>query len=129
MIEPGDGDYLKVTLRFPKVEAWPVARPRAPGVRPGRRSGGDRSASVRGSDLAPLVAARPGSARAGRVDGFELAVRAVLGQQITVQAARLLAGKITAEHGARLQDEAANGLGLTHFFPSRELWRWLTSKR
>ncbi|MGH6998933.1 MAG: DNA-3-methyladenine glycosylase family protein, partial [Phenylobacterium sp.] len=66
---------------------------------------------------APLVAARPGLRAPGAWDGFELAVRAVLGQQITVQAARLLAGKITAMHGVRLEDEAANALGLTHFFP------------
>ena len=118
MIEPGDGDYLKVTLRFPKVEAWPsvIARVRRvfdlaadPAVIEAHLS--------EDPDLAPLVAARPGLRAPGAWDGFELAVRAVLGQQITVQAARVLAGKITCEHGARLEDEAANALDLTHFFP------------
>ena len=37
--------------------------------------------------LAPLVAARPGLRAPGAWDGFELAVRAILGQQITVEAA------------------------------------------
>lgn len=118
MIEPGEGDYLKATLRFPKVEAWPavIARVRRvfdlaadPAVIQAHLS--------EDPDLAPLVAARPGLRAAGAWDGFELAVRAVLGQQITVQAARMLAGKITAAHGAPLEDEAANALGLTHFFP------------
>ena len=38
--------------------------------------------------LAPLVAARPGLRVPGAWDGFELAVRAILGQQISVAAAR-----------------------------------------
>jgi len=118
MVEPGEGAYLKVTLRFPKVEAWPavIARIRRvfdlaadPAVIEAHLS--------EDPDLAPLVAARPGLRAPGAWDGFELAVRAVLGQQITVHAARMLAGKITALHGAPLKDEAANALGLTHFFP------------
>ncbi|MDF2902332.1 MAG: 3-methyladenine glycosylase 2 [Phenylobacterium sp.] len=66
------------------------------------------------------MAARPGLRAPGAWDGFELSVRAVLGQQITVHAARMLAGKITAAHGSPLEDEAANQLGLTHFFPTPE---------
>jgi AraC family transcriptional regulator of adaptative response / DNA-3-methyladenine glycosylase II len=49
--------------------------------------------------LAPLVAARPGMRVAGAYDGFELAVRAVLGQQISVPAASTLAGRLAARHG------------------------------
>lgn len=44
--------------------------------------------------LAPLIAARPGLRTPGCWDGFELAVRAVLGQQITVEAARQLGRKL-----------------------------------
>ena len=43
--------------------------------------------------LAPLVAARPGLRVPGAWDGFELAVRAVLGQQITVAAGVGLVGE------------------------------------
>ena len=46
--------------------------------------------------LAPLVAARPGLRVPGAWDGFELAVRAVLGQQITVAGRAQLAGKLVA---------------------------------
>ena len=52
--------------------------------------------------LAPLVAARPGLRVPGAWDGFELAVRAILGQQITVPAATGLAGKLVHAHGIPL---------------------------
>ena len=50
--------------------------------------------------LAPLVAARPGLRVPGTVDPFELAVRAVLGQQVSTAGARTLAGRLVAAHGA-----------------------------
>jgi AraC family transcriptional regulator of adaptative response / DNA-3-methyladenine glycosylase II len=49
--------------------------------------------------LGPLVAKRPGLRAPGAVDGFEMAVRAVIGQQISVRGARTLLGRIAAEHG------------------------------
>ncbi|MGX7681630.1 AlkA N-terminal domain-containing protein [Jatrophihabitans sp. DSM 45814] len=49
--------------------------------------------------LGPLVAKRPGLRSPGAVDGFEMAVRAVVGQQISVSGARTLLGRIAAEHG------------------------------
>ena len=52
--------------------------------------------------LAPLVGARAGSARSGRGRRAELAVRAVLGQQISVAGARTLAGRLTATLGEPL---------------------------
>jgi AraC family transcriptional regulator of adaptative response / DNA-3-methyladenine glycosylase II len=54
--------------------------------------------------LAPLVAARPGLRVPGAVDGAELAFRAVLGQQISVGAARMLAGKLTEMLGEPLAE-------------------------
>ena len=67
--------------------------------------------------LAPLVAARPGLRVPGAWDGFELAVRAILGQQITVTAAIRLAGIITRTWGAALDCDDAPP-GLTHLFPT-----------
>jgi AraC family transcriptional regulator of adaptative response / DNA-3-methyladenine glycosylase II len=57
-----------------------------------------------GSDplIGPLVRATPGLRVPGSVDGAELAVRAVLGQQVSVPAARTAAGRLAAEHGAPL---------------------------
>jgi AraC family transcriptional regulator of adaptative response / DNA-3-methyladenine glycosylase II len=65
--------------------------------------------------IAPLVRETPGRRVPGSVDGAELALRAVLGQQVSVAAARSAAGKITAALGEPLP--APDG-GLTHLFPS-----------
>ncbi|WP_322741588.1 DNA-3-methyladenine glycosylase family protein [Glaciimonas soli] len=67
--------------------------------------------------MAKLVAARPGLRVPGAWDGFELAMRAVLGQQITVGAAVKLAGKLVAQYGEALQEPPANRPELTHVFP------------
>jgi AraC family transcriptional regulator of adaptative response / DNA-3-methyladenine glycosylase II len=66
--------------------------------------------------LANSVQHHPGLRVPGCWDGFELAVRAVLGQQITVKAASTLAGRIAAEFGGML--EAGPNLG--HLFPRPE---------
>ncbi|GAA2007780.1 DNA-3-methyladenine glycosylase 2 family protein [Catenulispora subtropica] len=58
--------------------------------------------------LAPLVTARPGLRVPGAVDGFEIAVRAVLGQQISVAAARTLTARLVQRFSAvELAAEAA----------------------
>ena len=49
--------------------------------------------------LAPLVRKRPGLRSPGAVDGFETAVRTVVGQQISVSGARTVLARIVAEHG------------------------------
>ncbi|HSV41500.1 MAG TPA: AlkA N-terminal domain-containing protein [Nocardioidaceae bacterium] len=65
--------------------------------------------------LAPLVRRRPGLRVPGHVDGDEVAVRAVLGQQVTVKAAATAAARLTEEYG----DPVETGLdGITHLFPT-----------
>jgi AraC family transcriptional regulator of adaptative response / DNA-3-methyladenine glycosylase II len=64
--------------------------------------------------LAKLVSRRPGLRVPGAWDGFELAIRAVLGQQITVAGAIKLAGKLVQTYGEPL---TAPEDGLTHIFP------------
>lgn len=49
--------------------------------------------------LAPLIAAQPGLRVPGAWDGFELAVRAVLGQQVSVRGASTLAARLSQEFG------------------------------
>ncbi|WP_298459275.1 DNA-3-methyladenine glycosylase 2 family protein [uncultured Cellulomonas sp.] len=63
--------------------------------------------------LGPLVAARPGLRVPGTVDPFELAVRAVLGQQVSTTGARTLAGRLVADLG----EPGPEGLRL---FPTAE---------
>ena len=65
--------------------------------------------------LLPLVIASPGLRVAGSVDPFETAVRAVIGQQISVAGARTVAGRIVTSVGQSLQVDAT---ALTHVFPT-----------
>lgn len=51
---------------------------------------------LRDAVLAPLIRARPGLRPTGGWDGFELAIRAVLGQQITIGSARALGSRLAA---------------------------------
>lgn len=76
----------------------------------------DAVAEVLGADelLGPAVAKLPGLRIPGHVDGDELAVRAVIGQQVSVAGARRIAGELTAAHGRPLP--AAVG-SVTHEFP------------
>jgi AraC family transcriptional regulator of adaptative response / DNA-3-methyladenine glycosylase II len=67
--------------------------------------------------LAPLVQRAPGRRVPGAVDGAELAVRAVLGQQVSVAGARTLAGRLTTALGEPLPEELADQT-LTHAFPA-----------
>ncbi|MEO8998899.1 MAG: AlkA N-terminal domain-containing protein [Rhodanobacter sp.] len=66
--------------------------------------------------LGPLLARRPGLRLPGGWDGFEIAVRAVLGQQISVAAARTLATRIVQRWGESLP--TAPMAGLERLFPT-----------
>ncbi|MBB3663810.1 AraC family transcriptional regulator of adaptative response / DNA-3-methyladenine glycosylase II [Prauserella sediminis] len=63
--------------------------------------------------LAPLVAARPGIRVPGAVDGPELVLRTMLGQQVSVAAARTAASRLAAELGENLPGETLPGDALT----------------
>jgi AraC family transcriptional regulator of adaptative response / DNA-3-methyladenine glycosylase II len=65
--------------------------------------------------LAPLVRRRPGLRVPRASDGFELAVRAVIGQQVTLAAARRTAGRLVALYGRALEEPAG---AITHLFPT-----------
>jgi len=60
--------------------------------------------------LEPLVRATPGRRVPGVVDGAELAIRAVLGQQVSVAGARTLAGRLAAQLGEELPPPAEPAL-------------------
>ena len=70
--------------------------------------------------LRPLVDAAPGLRVPGHPDGVELAVRAVLGQQVTVAAARGLCERLVRRHGEPL---AAPLGSVTHAFPTLDVLR------
>jgi AraC family transcriptional regulator of adaptative response / DNA-3-methyladenine glycosylase II len=117
-VRPVEANALQAAIRFPKLSSLPaiIARLRRvfdlaadPGAIHGQLA--------RDPMLAPLIAARPGLRVPGAWDGFELAIRAVLGQQITVAAAIRLAGKLVASYGETL---AESDRVLTHVFPRPE---------
>jgi len=66
--------------------------------------------------LGRLIARRPGLRLPGGWDGFEIAVRAILGQQISVAAARTLATRIVQRWGEALP--ASPMPGLDRLFPT-----------
>jgi AraC family transcriptional regulator of adaptative response / DNA-3-methyladenine glycosylase II len=107
--------YVQCTLRLTDVRDLPVAVQRC------RRlldldADPVAVAAALGPDplLGPLVEASPGLRVPGHVDGAELAVRAVLGQQVSVAAARTLAGRLVARYGTELADPVG---AVTHLFP------------
>jgi AraC family transcriptional regulator of adaptative response / DNA-3-methyladenine glycosylase II len=114
-VRPAKGNALQAMIRFPKLSALPL-------IIAHLRLVFDLAADplpisehlARDPALAPLVASRPGLRVPGAWDGFELAIRAVLGQQITVTAAIALAGRMVAAHGAPLAEPEGE---LTHVFP------------
>jgi len=72
--------------------------------------------ALRGDPLVgPVVERDPGRRVPGAADGFELAVRAVIGQQVSVPGARTVAGRLVQAAGDPLP--GADGT-ITHLFPT-----------
>jgi AraC family transcriptional regulator of adaptative response / DNA-3-methyladenine glycosylase II len=69
---------------------------------------------ARDPSLAARIEALPGLRMPGCWDGFDLGVRAILGQQISVKAATTLAGRVAAAYG----EPCAGPAGITHLAPT-----------
>ena len=114
-----DRQSLGVSIRFPDVRSLPAIVARV-------RRQFDLGADIETINdhlsgdpvLAPLVAQRPGLRAPGGWDGFEIAVRAVLGQQISVVAARRLAGQLVALHGRAVPRSFLLHPELSRVFPT-----------
>jgi AraC family transcriptional regulator of adaptative response / DNA-3-methyladenine glycosylase II len=112
-------ESLGVRIRFPNVRSLPAIVSRV-------RRLFDLGADIETIDshlsrdplLARLVAQRPGLRAPGGWDGFELAVRAILGQQISVAAARRLSGQLVALHGKPVSKDPIDHPKLSHVFPT-----------
>ncbi|HWA75932.1 MAG TPA: AlkA N-terminal domain-containing protein [Polyangiaceae bacterium] len=127
-----EAQALAATIRFPNVRALPqiVAR-----IRRMFDLGADvtriEDHLLRDPLLAPLVRARPGLRTPGGWEGFELAVRAVLGQQVSVQAGRRLSLTLARLCGnsVSLSDSGHAGLNLAFPGPSEVARADLSSLR
>jgi AraC family transcriptional regulator of adaptative response / DNA-3-methyladenine glycosylase II len=108
-VEPAPGGAPALTLRVSDTLV-PVLMPLLARVRHlfDLDAEPDAIATAFGADpiLAPMIEARPGLRVPGAVDGFELAVRAVLGQQVSVRGATTLAGRLAAAFGEPVTIEA-----------------------
>lgn len=96
----------------------------APGLQPAAQALRDQAARVFGTPCDPvpvdahlgeLAADQPGMRVPGAFDGFEIAVRAIAGQQISVRNARGILARLSQRHGAAVPDAPH---GLTHAFPT-----------
>jgi AraC family transcriptional regulator of adaptative response / DNA-3-methyladenine glycosylase II len=111
-------ESLCVTIRFPCVQSFPAIVSRV-------RRLFDLGADIETIDahlsldprLAPFVAQRPGLRAPGGWDGFELSARAILGQQVSVAAARRLAGQLVLSYGEPVSSDFVSDGRLTHVFP------------
>lgn len=116
-VAPGKRDTLDVAIDFPRADAEPAIIARVSRIFDVAADPAVIGAHLRKDrKLAPLVAARPGLRVPGAWDGFELAVRAILGQQITVAAATRLAGILANTFGEKRASPQPSGL--TRIFPS-----------
>ena len=68
--------------------------------------------------LGPLVTDSPGRRVPGAVDGEEIAIRAVLGQQVSLAGAATLAGRLVAAYGEPLANPVG---GVTHAWPAADV--------
>ncbi|MGB6692118.1 MAG: AlkA N-terminal domain-containing protein [Terracidiphilus sp.] len=110
---------LEVSILFPDVRALPAIVARV-------RRLFDLGADIETIEqhlaadpaLAGLVAQRPGLRAPGGWDGFEVAIRAVLGQQISVAGARQFASRLVELHGRSVPKPFRNHRLLSHAFPN-----------
>ncbi len=118
-VSKGSGDWLRVEISCRDLKILPLLISRV-------RASFDLGADPEVIDthlqqdpaLRPLVEARPGLRVAGAFDRFEIGVRAILGQQITVKAAVGFGAKLVAALGEKLSDDLQSQSGLTSLFPT-----------
>src|ERR1700688_1130824 len=118
-VAPADKNRVDISLRFPDMAALPQIIARVRRVFDLAADPDTIGAHLALAPLlAPLIEARPGMRVPGAWDGFELAVRAIFGQQITVPAATRLLGRLVEAYGMPLPAMTGEGEGLSHLFPS-----------
>jgi AraC family transcriptional regulator, regulatory protein of adaptative response / DNA-3-methyladenine glycosylase II len=112
----GGDDHLRLRARLPHRDGLADVARRVRGIF-GLDTDLEAARSVLAGDpvIGPLLAARPGLRVPGTWDPYEIGVRAIVGQQVTVAGASTLAGRLVERHGKRLPAPAAPGL--THTFP------------
>ena len=116
-LEPADG-HVRATFELEQLADLPAAVARCRSLLD-LDADPEHIAESLGRDeaLRPALGRHPGLRVPGTVDGTELLTRAVLGQQVSVSAARTLAGRLVALAGTPLRTASGS---VTHVFPSAE---------
>lgn len=120
-VSQGKGDWLEVRVKLQDLTLLPKVIARV-------REGFDLAADPetvefhlsQDDELRELVARRPGLRVPGAFDPFEVGIRAILGQQITVTAAIKLGGALVAHLGQPLPPSWAELAGVSRLFPTAE---------
>lgn len=122
-VRPVEGqNYLLAKIRFPKVGAIAPIVERLRRLFDLNANATEISAHLeRDPRIQERVAALPGLRVPGAWDSFELAVQAILGQQISVAAATKLAGRLAEAYGEPLNLEAPTETPLQLVFPRPEV--------
>jgi AraC family transcriptional regulator of adaptative response / DNA-3-methyladenine glycosylase II len=116
-VMPGGVDHLVLVAHLPHWDGLIHVVERVRRMLGLDRPAGDAAGVLRADPvLAPLLAARPGLRVPGAWNPFEVGVRAIVGQQVSVAAASTITGRIVARHGAPVDGLAP--LRLSHTFPS-----------
>lgn len=113
--DAGDGQHLVVAAHLPTLKSLidDVARVRR--LFRLDRPGAESTPLASDPLLAPMISARPGLRVPGAWDPFEMSVRIMLGQQVSVAGATTLAGRLVAAFGTPVPGLSA--MGLSHVFP------------
>ncbi|MBM4130276.1 helix-turn-helix domain-containing protein, partial [bacterium] len=115
-VAPGRGHWLDLSLELPDLDGAISLVARARRMFDCAADPAAIAAHLaRDEALAPLVARRPGLRLPSAYDPFELAVRAIVGQQVSVAAATTVTGRVVARCGTPL---AAPRGPLTRLFPA-----------
>jgi AraC family transcriptional regulator of adaptative response / DNA-3-methyladenine glycosylase II len=116
---PGGPDHLLLRVRLARPQGLVQVAERARRI---FNLDADVAAARRhlGADptLGALMTARPGLRQPGAWDPFEIGVRAIIGQQVSVAGATTVTGRVVARHGTAVPGLAS--LGLSHAFPTAE---------
>jgi AraC family transcriptional regulator of adaptative response / DNA-3-methyladenine glycosylase II len=119
-LQPGGDDHLVLRAHLPHWEGLIHVVERARRI-PGLDADPAAATAHLADDpiIGPLVTSRPGLRVPGTWDPFETGVRAIIGQQVTVQGATTITGRLVARHGTPVP--GLQPLGLTHTFPSADV--------
>jgi AraC family transcriptional regulator, regulatory protein of adaptative response / DNA-3-methyladenine glycosylase II len=117
-LDPGQTAFVHATFRLTDLRDTSAALERArrlldadcDPVAVGEQLGADPV-------IGRLVSRTPGLRVAGHVDGDELAIRTVVGQQVSVAGACTVLGRLVEAHGKPVETDLP---GLTHLFPRAE---------